>query len=99
MARFEVFRTPGGRGYLLDVQADLLEDLPSRVVVPLMPASGALPPIRDLNPMLRVADQDVAMMTHYLTAVPKRDLGKAVAELSGQRDTITRALDLLLTGF
>ncbi len=99
MARFEVFRVPGAKGYLLDVQADLLADLPSRVVVPLMSPSGALPPIRDLNPLLRVAGQEVAMMTHYLTAVPKRDLGRVVAELSDQRDTITRALDLLLTGF
>lgn len=98
MARFDVFRARDGDGYLLDVQADLLEGLPSRVVVPLLPPRAALPPVRDLNPMLRVAGEDVAMMTHYLTAVPKRELGQAVASAAGQRDTIARALDLLLTG-
>jgi toxin CcdB len=99
MARFDVFRARDGGGYLLDVQADLLEGLPSRVVVPLLTPGAALPPLRDLNPVLRVAGEDVAMMTHYLTAVPKRELGQPVASAADQRDTITRALDLLLTGF
>ena len=53
MARFDVHRVAGGRGFLLDVQADHLSDLPSRVVVPLLPPSVALPAIRDLNPVLR----------------------------------------------
>jgi toxin CcdB len=99
MARFDVFIAPDGHGYLLDVQADHLEPLPSRVVVPLLHPGPALPAIRDLNPMLRVADEDVAMMTHCLTAAPRRELGPVVANLADQRDTITRALDLLLTGF
>jgi toxin CcdB len=99
MARFDVFRAQGGEGYLLDVQADHLAGLPSRVVVPLLRPRPELPAIADLNPMLRVAGEEVAMMTHYLTAVPKRELGAAVADLADQRDTITRALDLLLTGF
>lgn len=99
MVRLDVFRMSGSEGFLLDVQADLLEGLPSCVVVPLLPPSRALPPIRDLTPMLRVAGQDVAVMTHYLTAVPRRELGPAVASAADQRDTITHALDLLLTGF
>ena len=99
MARFDVHRVAGGRGFLLDVQADHLSGLPSRVVVPLLPPSVALPAISDLNPVLRVGDRDVVMMTHYLTAVPRRELGRAVDTLAAEGDTITRALDLLLTGF
>ena len=99
MARFDVHRVSGGHGFLLDVQADHLSALPSRIVVPLLPHSEALPAIRDLNPLLRMADQEVVMMTHYLTAIPRRELGRAVANLSDNGDTITRALDLLLTGF
>jgi toxin CcdB len=99
MARFDVFRVRDGDGYLLDVQADLLDGLPSRVVVPLLPPSAALPPIRDINPILRVAGGNFAMMTHYLTAMPRRELGPAIGNAADQRDTIARALDLLLTGF
>lgn len=99
MARFDVHRVSGGQGFLLDVQADHLSALPSRIVVPLLPPSDILPAIRDLNPVLRVAEQDVVMMTHYLTAIPRRELGRAVGNLMEDNDTITRALGLLLTGF
>jgi toxin CcdB len=99
MARFDVHRVAGQRGFLLDVQADHLAALPSRIVVPLLPPSEALPAIRDLNPVLRLDGKELALMTHYLTAVPRADLGPAVASLAAERDTITRALDLLLTGF
>ncbi|MBS1183360.1 MAG: plasmid maintenance protein CcdB, partial [Proteobacteria bacterium] len=39
MARFDVFPNPGGSGYLLDVQADLLDGLNTRIVVPLLPTA------------------------------------------------------------
>jgi toxin CcdB len=99
MARFDVHRVAGQRGFLLDVQADHLAALPSRIVVPLLPPSTALPAIRDLNPVLRFDGKDVALMTHYLTAVPRAELGPAIGNLAAERDAITRALDLLLTGF
>jgi toxin CcdB len=34
MARFDVYRNPAGAGCLLDIQADLLSHLNTRVVVP-----------------------------------------------------------------
>lgn len=34
MARFDVYKNAGGSGYLLDVQADLLNHLNTRIVVP-----------------------------------------------------------------
>jgi toxin CcdB len=46
MGRFDVYATPGqdGTGYVLDVQADLLQDLTTRVVVPLLPTEAAPKP-------------------------------------------------------
>ncbi len=43
MARFDAWPNPDGIGWLLDVQADLLRDLNTRVVVPLMPLAAAVP--------------------------------------------------------
>ena len=40
MARFDVYRNSAGEGFLLDVQADLLSYLNTRVVVPLLPSGG-----------------------------------------------------------
>lgn len=99
MARFDLYRPKRGPGYLLDIQSNWLESLPSRVIVPLLPPTPALPVIRGLTPVFMVGDEEVAMMTHYLTAIPKRELGPSVGSLSTQQDEITRALDVLITGF
>ena len=40
MPRFHVYKNPEGDGYLLDLQANLLSLLNTRVVVPLMPVAG-----------------------------------------------------------
>jgi toxin CcdB len=44
MAKYDVFPNPSGDGYLLDVQTDLLSDLNTRVVVPLLQTSSAPKP-------------------------------------------------------
>jgi hypothetical protein len=41
MAKYGVFVDPEGEGYLVDVQADLLADLSTRTVVPLVLQSAA----------------------------------------------------------
>ena len=99
MARFDLYRPRRGPGYLLDIQSNWLEHLPSRIIVPLLPPTPALPAIRGLTPVFRVDEEEVTMMTHYLTAIPKRELGPAVGSLAAQQDEITRALDVLITGF
>jgi toxin CcdB len=99
MPRFDLYRRAGQPGYLLDVQSNHLDALPTRMVVPLLPPSPALPPLRDLNPPLVVEGETLAMMTHFMAAVPRQALGCPVGNLLAQADDITRALDMLLTGF
>jgi toxin CcdB len=99
VTRFDLYRRKSGEGLLLDVQSHWLDALPSRVVVPLLPPGPELPAIRDLNPVFDVAGTRLALMTHYLTAIPRRELGRPVGNLAAERDAITRALDLLFTGF
>lgn len=41
MARFDIYENPACPGYLLDVQADLLDGLNTRMVVPLLPMEAA----------------------------------------------------------
>lgn len=98
MARFDLYRPKRGAGYLLGVQSHFLDVLPSRVVVPLVPEAGPLPPIRGLNPVFVVEGERVTMMTQYLASLPRRELGLAVGNLADQQDEITRALDVLHTG-
>ena len=99
MVRFDLYRRKSEAWWLLDVQADHLHQLPSRMVVPLLPLPAALPAIRDLKPPLDVSGESLAMMTHYMAAVALRDLGRPRGNLLAQADDITRALNILLTGF
>jgi toxin CcdB len=100
MARFDVYPIPGGArdGYLIDVQADLLDHLASRVVVPLEPVATNPMRLKDLNPIFDIAGAPHVLLTQAIVAIPARDLKRPVATLRPHQDAITRALDILLTG-
>ncbi len=87
------------RGYVVDVQADLLEHLRTRTVVPLIPEKDASERIRDLNPVFEVAGVRHVMITQALATVPTRELQHLTTSLDGHHDEITRALDILFTGY
>lgn len=104
MAQFDVYRNPDPISsatipYLLDIQADLLSDLVTRVVVPLIIASNIPKPARILNPGFTIENVKVVMSTAELAGISLHDLGELTTNLSGERDTIVAAMDLLITGF
>lgn len=103
MAQFDVFlnTNPDTRAaipYLLDVQADLLDSLATRVVVPLFTAAEMPLAAKNLNPQFTIQDVSVVMSTAELAGVSKRSLGEKVQSLSNNRDEIIAAIDLLFTG-
>lgn len=98
MARFDVHVLAHG-SHVLDVQADLLQGLNTRVVVPLMAPDDAPQPARHLNPTLRLGDQAMVMVTQFMAAVPLAELGAPIASLAGERDAILAAVDFLHQGW
>ncbi len=104
MTQFCVYKntnpdTKGAVPYLLNVQSDLIEDLATRVVVPLYPASTMKgKTLKTLAPIFEIDDKQFVMVTPQLAGVPKKLLGAAVADFSAKRDEIIAALDLLITG-
>lgn len=103
MARFHVYRNLARRGeedtpYLLDVQADLLSALRTRVVVPLRSSRTVPRPARHLQPRFVVAGAEVVMDTPAIVGAPVSALGEEVADLRDEAVTIRAALDFLLTG-
>ena len=90
---------PGGAGYVLDVQANLLGDLSTRVVVPLVPSSTKVKAVRKLNPMLTVNGKQYFMFTHLIAAIPTSRLQDPTANLAQSQDQIVGALDMLFQGF
>ena len=103
MAQFDVYLNPNTATrkaipFLLDVQADLLDTLVTRVVVPLILAEEMGLAAKRLNPQFKVKGASVIMSTAEMAGVPNRSLGDKVASLKNKRDEIIAALDLLFTG-
>jgi toxin CcdB len=101
MAQFDVHRNPRGGAYplLLDVQADLLASLVTRVVVPLMSVKryGARP-ITRLNPTATVNGVEYVLVFQELAGVPPAAIGERIGSLAPRRADLIAALDLLFTG-
>lgn len=99
MAKYDVFRRRSGDGYLLDCQADLLSQLSTRFVVPLLPAREAPKPADRLNPVFELQGKPHVMMTQFAAAVPVTELGEKIVSLSDRDIEIINALDMLISGF
>lgn len=102
MARFEVYRFASRSAPLVvDVQAELLASLSTRVVVPLAPKSSdqkeALP---RLKPILRIAGKDYVFKPTDIAVLPAGLLRDPVANIEAEyRREIIDALDFLFQGF
>jgi toxin CcdB len=102
MAQFDVYLNPNADTrksipFLLDVQAELLDMLSTRVVVPLV-LSEEMSPAKNLNPQFKIKGIAVVMSTAELAGVQNRALGEKITSLKNKRDEIIAALDLLFTG-
>jgi toxin CcdB len=105
MARFDVYLNPGEHAgavpYLLDVQSDLLNDLESRMAIPLCHlARYANIKIPDrLMPTLIVRDKAFLLETPKMGAAPVRILKSFVISLAHEQAQIVAALDFLFQGY
>ena len=103
MAQFDVYENPNPASretipYLLDVQTDLLDNLATRVVVPLVNSAAMPVPGRHLNPVFSVEESKVIMSTAEIAGVSVKNLGKKVCSIKQFRNEIVAALDFLITG-
>lgn len=100
MARFDVYARPGGMsGYVLDVQADVLNGLNTRIVVPLLPLADAPTPAKRLNPVFEIGTEPHVMVTQFMAAIPGALLRSPVTNLNDCDSSIMAALDMVLVGF
>ena len=92
--------TRGRTPFLLDVQADVMEALPTRLVCPIR-RREYVPndPIERVHLPLTIDDVEYIAFFTELTAIPSSVLGGIVASLNRRRHEIVAAIDLLITGF
>lgn len=105
MANLNVYRNPdsGSRAvipFVVDVQNDLLADLPTHIVIPLahLAAIESMPILR-LNPRVEIEGMPLVALTQDMAPVPQRLLKSPVGNLASQRDELLAALDFLFTGY
>lgn len=85
--------------YFVNVQSDLLDELNSRMVIPLSPLKMLKHDnVKRLCPIIKIEDKSFVLLTHQLTSVPKSILRKELISLENYRYEILGAIDLLLIG-
>lgn len=105
MAQFTVYRNKNARSkgtfpLLVDVQSELLDDLQTRVVIPLTRATALTKkPVDRLMPILKLEDEAYVLVTPQLAGIASKELGAASGTLAEHRDVILAAMDFLLAGF
>ena len=105
MPQFDVYRNANTETrerfpLLVDVQAELLEDLGTRVVVPLSRAVELTQfPMTYLTPMVTFEDTVYLLMTPQLAGISRAELGPHAGSVANQERTISTALEFLTRGF
>lgn len=86
--------------YLLDIQSDIIDELDTRLVIPLYPTSRlSSVPVKRLTPSLTVEGEEYLVMTHEMAAIRLTQLGEEVMNARPYRQRIRDALDFIIDGF
>jgi toxin CcdB len=105
MLQFAVYLNKNLRGrasfpMLVDVQSELLQDLQTRVVVPLIKRAAFTGfPLGLLMPTIQVEDEPYVFMAPQIAGVSLEDLGPQTGSAAAHSRAISTAMDILLRGF
>ena len=98
MAQFDVHPAFAEGTLVVDCQSDVLDDLATRIVIPLYPSDGLAWRFPRLSPEIRLGDENLILATPDMATVGVSDLGPVIGSVADQRYVILNAIDFLLTG-
>lgn len=104
MAQFDVYRNPSQRQrdampYMVNVQSDLLDGLPTRLMMPLVKPSlvpASVP--RNLCPTVDFGGERFHLLAQQAAPFLARDLGKPLGSINSRASDIVAALDAVISG-
>ena len=101
MAQFDVYRNTDKASkqetpYFIDIQHDIVSELPTRIVIPLY---YNIKKINKLHQVFIIEEQTVILATQRVVSVPKYLLDDKITNLKEHRDEIIASIDFLITGF
>jgi toxin CcdB len=84
---------------VLDIQSRLLQELATRVVLPMRPLSAySAKPISTLNPIFLIDGVDYIVIAQQMSVMPAQLMGSSVVDLSEDQHLIVAAVDCVLSG-
>lgn len=104
MAQFDVYDNPNKTSkkaypYILDIQCSLIDNIATRIVVPLaLYSKFKNEELKGLTPKVSFENNDLLILIPQLSSMPSKSLKNPVGTLSHLRDEIISALDLAITG-
>ena len=104
MAQFDVYKnlskvSKKSYPFILDIQCDLINDIATRIVVPLaLYSKFKNQEMKGLTPKVNFDDRDLLVLIPQLASMPSKSLKNPIGTLSHLRDEIVSALDFAITG-
>ena len=104
MAQFDVYLNPSKHTrntypFILDIQNELIEDIATRIVVPLGRAKYfSHEEMKGLTPKIEVEGASLLIMIPQIASMPTKVLQEPIGTLLHMRDEIISALDFSITG-
>jgi toxin CcdB len=105
MAQWDVYPNPSARSrddipYLIDLQSNLLDGLPSRLVAPLARTRLAPEGVpQALCPVFNIGGVSVVLLPHEAGPIEARLLKRRTDSLLPRAHEVVAALDALVSGF
>ena len=103
MPQYDVYPNPSasadkGIPYVVVVQSDLLDALPTRLTMPLAELAFAGKVPTTLCPLVVVQGQRVHALAHFAAPLPAKLLRNPVANVAVQASALVAAMDAVLSG-
>ncbi len=98
MARLDVRRMRGPKGRIslvVEIQSNFMRDIPTVLVAPLL-LPKHLAPYADINPIVRIGEDDYAIRLEQMAGVSAAMLGDKITSLSEAEFRISTAINRLL---
>ena len=105
MAQYDVFTNPSrsaadGIPYVVVIQSDLLDALPTRLTIPLavFDADVATKVPTALCPVIVIKSRRLHALAHYAAPLPAKLLRRPVGNVAAQASVLVSAMNVVLSG-
>lgn len=86
--------------YFIDVQADMLSHLNTRLVMPLTQKANSNSQVKALTPVITIEQMDYVILTTMITTTDVKNMKDedVVIDASHLRDQLVAAIDMMILG-